>query len=95
MKRFAFLLMLLLLWGLAIMNSSCSKQNIEPTPTIMWENSTADTIIISVNGTHAIIGLFPYQVRLVGNDSWLNNTYSVIDGTAKQFQITKRNTITP
>ena len=72
---------------------SCTKRDVHPEQVVLWENSTADSVTIFINGTEDAVGLKPHESWVRGDASWLNHTYSTLGGQ-EQIKIEMRNTIT-
>lgn len=80
----------LLLVFLLIFLFSCEKFE-EEKQTIIWENSTSDSIVIAIDNGD-IIGLIPYQMRIQGNQDYLGLTYQ-LPGLTEKFIVKSRNVI--
>jgi hypothetical protein len=75
------------------MACSCTKTDVKPEQQLFWENSTADTVYISVYDVDSkIFCLMPGQGRKYGTADWIGHHY-VIAGEAGQFVVSERNTI--
>jgi hypothetical protein len=72
---------------------SCTKRDIQPQQVILWENSTADSVTIFINGTKDAVGLKPHETWVRGDASWLEHTYSIVGGQ-QGLKVQMRNTIT-
>jgi hypothetical protein len=96
-KRFIYVLIILAISFYSLIGGGCAKHIAQPEQTLLWENSTNDTVYISINGTKHMIGLYPYQAATVGDDSWLDKTYIVMgnvgSANGEKIKVERRNTI--
>lgn len=85
---FLFLLIVLI----AFLIAGCTKREIKPQQTILWENCTNDTCFIFIDKVEQVIALTPYQSKIKGDESWLGKNYT-IGRTSVIKQVVSRNRI--